>query len=208
MDQSSNAPQSTLGKVLRWLGWAVLCFTFVRYGYGFFTTLSDASVGAYAPLILVEGAVWAAVGAVLVWLGSRMGRTTSGDGDVADIDKTSRTLALIFWGQALLGLIPAALLAAFLGGVSVDAPSTPEYVFYVTAAATFAAVAALSSALPWWIGKMVMLGRPWGLRGAAIYAAITLPAFPYGTILGGVELALVYQIHTKRKKSQDNPASS
>lgn len=61
-----------IGNIIRLLGWAVVLIYAIRYGYGTFDILSDASVSAYAPLIILEGAMYVAGGLILVWVGSRM----------------------------------------------------------------------------------------------------------------------------------------
>jgi hypothetical protein len=61
-----------IGNIIRLLGWAVVAFYVIRYGYGTFDTLSDASVSVYAPLVALEGAVHVAGGLILVWVGSRI----------------------------------------------------------------------------------------------------------------------------------------
>lgn len=61
-----------IGKGIQFFGWFIVFFNVVKYGYGVYDTLSDPSVRAYAPLIVVEGVLFACGGLLFVWLGRRI----------------------------------------------------------------------------------------------------------------------------------------
>jgi hypothetical protein len=66
MDMNSQQ----IGKGLQLFGWFLVLFYAVKYGLGIIDTLADASVRVYAPLIVLEGALYAGSGLLIVWLGS------------------------------------------------------------------------------------------------------------------------------------------
>lgn len=74
---NAKTDNAKIGNLIRLLGWAVVAFYVIRYGYGTFDTLSDASVSVYGPLIALEGAVHVAGGLILVWVGNRIRKSAA-----------------------------------------------------------------------------------------------------------------------------------
>jgi hypothetical protein len=64
----------TVGKIIRLMGWGIVAYALVTRGYGYFDISSDASVRAYAFLVLIEGGIFALLGLGVVWLGRRLER--------------------------------------------------------------------------------------------------------------------------------------
>lgn len=62
------------GKAVRYLGWAGVAYYGIKYTYGFFSTLADPSVSAYAFLIAFEGLLFLLPFALLIWIGRWMER--------------------------------------------------------------------------------------------------------------------------------------
>lgn len=79
------------GKGVRYLGWAGVVYYGIKYTYGFFSTLADPSVSAYAPLIVFEGALYLLPSAGLIWIGRRMERRTKGPSDEKSGEKGIET---------------------------------------------------------------------------------------------------------------------
>jgi len=61
-----------LGNLIRIFGWIILVYNTLKYAYAIYETLSDASVSAYALLIVFEGIMYIAVGLIVVWIGRRI----------------------------------------------------------------------------------------------------------------------------------------
>lgn len=64
------------GKAVRYLGWAGVAYYGIKYTYGFFSTLADPSVSAYAFLIAFEGLLFLLPFALLIWIGRWIERRT------------------------------------------------------------------------------------------------------------------------------------
>lgn len=67
-----NLNNKQIGNGIQFFGWFVVLLNLVKYGYGVYDTLSDASVSAYAPLIIIEGGFYVCGGLFFVWLGRRI----------------------------------------------------------------------------------------------------------------------------------------
>ncbi|CUW41686.1 protein of unknown function [Magnetospirillum sp. XM-1] len=64
-----NNRRTVFGNAVRYLGWAIVAINGVYMAYGFVTIYSDVSVRAFAPLVLMEGAMYVAVGLLIVGVG-------------------------------------------------------------------------------------------------------------------------------------------
>jgi hypothetical protein len=66
----------SIGNIIRLFGWAVVAYNAVSYSFALVSTLADASVAAYAPLILMEGSIFIGGGLIIVWVGRFIRRRT------------------------------------------------------------------------------------------------------------------------------------
>ncbi len=66
------ARKPDMGKAIKLLGWLIVAYYAITYTLATYDTLADASVRAYAVLLIFEGVVHIAVGLFLVWLGARI----------------------------------------------------------------------------------------------------------------------------------------
>lgn len=60
------------GRLLRLFGWLIVIWSVLRYSYGFYDIYSDVSVRAFAPLVLIEGGFYLAIGLIVVFVGGRL----------------------------------------------------------------------------------------------------------------------------------------
>lgn len=60
------------GKVTRILGWVIVIYAVLRYGYAYYDIYSDISVRAYAFLVLIEGGFYLLIGVIVIFVGRRI----------------------------------------------------------------------------------------------------------------------------------------
>ncbi|MDK9720641.1 MAG: hypothetical protein OEL53_05600 [Rhodospirillales bacterium] len=58
-----------VGKLARITGWVIVIYAVLRYSYAYYDIYSDASVRAYAFLVLIEGGFYLIVGLVVIFAG-------------------------------------------------------------------------------------------------------------------------------------------
>jgi hypothetical protein len=186
-----------MGKIIRIAGWVVSAAALVFFTIQVVNTASDASVRVYWPLVAIEGLAVVLGGGVLVLIGRWLERSerNSVSGAVQDTSRQRRFLTWMFWGQALLGVAASGVAAVMMGGFTVDSPTASDGMFDLAALSTFILSIVVFSALPWWIGLRVKQQR--SLVPALLYSVMLLFAFPIGTIVGGVQLALLRSLQQK-----------
>ncbi|MBI5120193.1 MAG: hypothetical protein HZA67_04265 [Rhodospirillales bacterium] len=58
-----------VGKLARITGWVIVIYALLRYSYAYYDIYSDASVRAYAFLVLIEGGFYLIVGLAVMFAG-------------------------------------------------------------------------------------------------------------------------------------------
>ena len=65
-------------KIVKFVGWAIVAYAVLRYGYAYYDISSDASTRAFAPLVLVEGGFYLLIGVVVLFVARRLERKAGG----------------------------------------------------------------------------------------------------------------------------------
>lgn len=183
-----------MGRWVKIAGWLVLAAACVMTVTRMVEVLSDASVAAYWPLILLESAVYGLVGVALVALGHWLARrdaSAAGTG-VSSPDRKRLWLVRLFWGQAMVLLGCGLLMAAWFGVFILDTPNV-DRMDDANDLLKLAGQIMAFSILPYWIGLRLKQGK--GMVSAALYSVPSLLVFPIGTILGGLQLLLLRDLH-------------
>ncbi len=61
-------------KIVGFVGWAIVIYAVLRYGYAYYDISSDASVRAYAFLVLIEGGFYLLIGVIVLFVAKRLAR--------------------------------------------------------------------------------------------------------------------------------------
>lgn len=67
-----NKTQTTSGKKVMYVGWAVSLIALIYSTISYIDLASDASTKAFAFLVFIEGGFFILIGLVMVWIGYRM----------------------------------------------------------------------------------------------------------------------------------------
>lgn len=183
-----------MGRWVKIAGWLVLAAAGVMTVTRMVEVLSDASVAAYWPLILLESAVYGLVGVALVALGHWLARrdaSAAGTG-ASSPDRKRLWLVRLFWGQSMVLLGCGLLMAAWFGVFILDTPNV-DRMDDANDLLKLAGQIMAFSILPYWIGLRLKQGK--GMVSAALYSLPSLLVFPIGTILGGLQLFLLRDLH-------------
>ncbi len=73
-----NKIQTTSGKKVMYLGWAISLMALLYSVVAYFDIASDPSTKAFAFLVFIEGGFFILIGLVIVWVGRRMHKKTLG----------------------------------------------------------------------------------------------------------------------------------
>ncbi|MBS4067551.1 MAG: hypothetical protein WC279_00415 [Sulfurimonas sp.] len=57
--------------IVKLAGWGISLMAFIYTVVGYIDIASDASTKAYAPLVILEGALFISIGLIVVWMGRR-----------------------------------------------------------------------------------------------------------------------------------------
>jgi len=74
-----NKTQTTSGKNVMYLGWAVSLMALIYSVIAYIDIASDPSTKAFAFLVFIEGGFFILIGLVIVWIGRRMHKKTLGN---------------------------------------------------------------------------------------------------------------------------------